>query len=135
MPPIYGFVSDGPIVTDWHTANETRVTGGKWWLPGTEKYRVRLSVHSTVPITDIKIYDGPFLFRRFRPNQEKVVLTFDGLHDMQHNLTADITDANGKRAITGGSNIRDWLNFRFMCGDRGNCHLRCECRWTSSAPI
>ena len=26
----YGFVSDGPIVTDWHAANETRITGGKW---------------------------------------------------------------------------------------------------------
>ena len=116
----YGFVSNGPIVTDWHSVNETRITGGKWWVPGTEKYRIRLSVHSTASITDIKIYDGPFLFRRFRPNQEKVVFIFDGPHDMQHNLTADITDANGKHAITGGINIRDWLNFRFMCSDRGN---------------
>lgn len=116
----YGFVSDGPIVTDWHTANETRVTGGKWWLPGTEVYRVKLSVHSAAAITDIRIYDGPVLFRRFQPNQEKVTLTFDGPHDMQHTLTAEITDANGKRAITGSTQIRDWLNYRFMCGDRGN---------------
>jgi len=53
-----------------------------------------------------EIYDGPILFRRFQPNQEKVVLTFDGVHDQQRNLTADITDANGKRAITGGISIR-----------------------------
>ncbi len=62
----YGFVSDGPIVTDWHATNEARITGGKWWQPGTERYRVHLSVHSTAPITDIRIYDGPFLFRRFQ---------------------------------------------------------------------
>ena len=117
---LYGFASDGPIVTDWHAANETRNTGGKWWLPGTEKYRVRLSVRSAAPITDIKIYDGPNLFRRFRPDRDKAVVTFDGPHDMQRNLTADITDANGKRAITGGLCIRDMLNWRFMCGDRGN---------------
>ncbi len=116
----YGFVSDGPLVTDWHTANETRVTGGKWWLPGTEKYRVKLSVRSAVPIVDIQIYDGPVLFRRFRPNQERVTLTFDGPHDMQHTLHAEITDAAGKRAITGCTQLRDWLNYRFMCGDRGN---------------
>ena len=116
----YGFVSDGPIVTDWHTYNETRNTGGKWYLPGSERFRVKLSVHSTAAITDIKIYDGPYLFRRFLPNQAQVTLTFDGPHDMQHQLTADITDAAGRRAITGATQIRDWLNFRFMCGDRGN---------------
>lgn len=142
-----GFVSDGPLVTDWRAHNETRVTGGKWWLPGTEQYRVKLAVHSTAPITDIRIYDGPRLFRRIRPpaanvssqtnhpptsargyvlavtetnGVQKVNLTFDLPHDQQRNLFAEITDANGKRAVTGGLFIRDWLNWRFMCSDRGN---------------
>ncbi|HEY3416682.1 MAG TPA: hypothetical protein VGM23_07340 [Armatimonadota bacterium] len=116
----HGFVSDGPLVTGWFFANSGRSTAGQWWLPGTEKYRVRLSVRSTAPITDINIYDGPYLFRRFKPNQQKVILTFDSPHDMQHNLTADITDANGKRAITGGIYVIDFLNYRHMCSDRGN---------------
>jgi hypothetical protein len=115
-----GFVSDGPVVTDWRAMNETRITGGKWWLPGTEQYRVKLAVRSTAPITDIAIYDGPRLFRRFKPEQEKVTLTFDLPHDQQRNLIAEITDANGKRAVTGGLCIRDFLNWRFMCSDRGN---------------
>ncbi|MHB9022575.1 MAG: PHP domain-containing protein [Armatimonadota bacterium] len=115
-----GFISDGPLVTDWRAYNETRVTGGKWWLPGTEQYRVKLAVNSTSPITDIKIYDGPVLARRFRPNTAKVSLIFDMPHDQQHQLYAEITDAAGKRAITGGLSIRDWLNFRFMCADRSN---------------
>lgn len=115
-----GFVSDGPLVTDWRAINDSRITGGKWWLPGTEQYRVKLAVNSTVAITDIRIYDGPTLFRRFRPNQKKVSLTFDLPHDQQRNLIAEITDANGKRAVTGGLFIRDWLNWRFMCSDRGN---------------
>ena len=33
---------------------------------------------------------------------------------------AEITDAQGKRAITGGLCIQDHLNWRFMCSDRGN---------------
>ncbi len=39
---------------------------------------------------------------------------------MQHNLTAEITDARAKRAVTGDISIRDTLNYRFMCSDRGN---------------
>jgi len=115
-----GFASDGPVVTDWRVVNGCRNSGGKWWLPGTERYRVKLSVHSAVPITDIKIQDGPVLLRRFRPNQQKVTLTFDLPHDQQRNLVADILDANGKRAVTGGLFIRDFNNWRFMCSDRGN---------------
>ncbi len=115
-----GFVSDGPVVTDWRCANSARSTDGKWYVPSTEQYRVKLSVESEVPINDIKIYDGPTLFRRFCPNQPKVTVTFDVPHDQQRNLLAVITDVNGKQAITGGHFIRDLLNFRFMCGDRGN---------------
>ena len=115
-----GFVSDGPIVTDWRAVNNTRISGGKWWLPGTERYRVKLAVRSDALVTDVRIYDGPTLFRRFRPNQKKVTLTFDLPHDQQRNLVADITDAAGKRAVTGGLFIRDFLNWRFMCTDRGN---------------
>ena len=115
-----GFVSDGPLVTDWRAINDCRTSGAKWWEPGTEQYRVKLAVHSTAPITEIAIYDGPRLFRRFCPQQDKVSITFDLPHDQQRNLIAEITDANGKRAVTGGLFIRDFLNFRFMCGDRGN---------------
>ncbi len=41
-------------------------------------------------------------------------------HDQQRNLVAEITDAEGRRAITGGLQVLDHLNWRFMCGDRGN---------------
>ncbi|MGD0089946.1 MAG: hypothetical protein ABSE73_08505 [Planctomycetota bacterium] len=115
-----GFASDGPLVTDWRAVNGTRISGGKWWLAGTEQYRVRLSVHSRSAITEVCIYDGPRLFRRFCPRQDKVSLTLELPHDQQRNLTAEIVDADGKRAVTGSIQIRDWLNFRFMCSDRGN---------------
>jgi len=108
--------------------NDAQITGGKWWLPGTEQYRVKLAVRSESAITDIRIYDGPVLLRRFRPGVPPLAggdsggasFTFDLPHDQQRNLVAEITDANGKRAITGGVFIRSWLNWRFMCGDRGN---------------
>lgn len=60
-----GFVSDGPIVNDWRWENGARITGDKWYVASTEQYRVKLSVESEVPITDIMIYDGPVLLRRF----------------------------------------------------------------------
>ena len=39
-----GFVSDGPRVTDWRAVNASRQSGGRWWAPGTEQYRLKLSV-------------------------------------------------------------------------------------------
>ena len=115
-----GFVSDGPRVTDWRAVNASRQSGGKWWAPGTEQYRLKLSVRSTAPLTDVRIYDGPVLLRRFRPNQATATLIWDLPHDQQRNLVAEITDAEGRRAMTGGLCILDHLNWRFMCGDRGN---------------
>jgi hypothetical protein len=114
------FVSDGPLVTDWRCENEDRDTFGAWYLASTEQYRVKLSVESASPISDIKIYDGPKLLQRFCPNQPKVTVTADLPHDKQRNLFAVITDANDKHAVTRGHFIRDLLNFRFMCGDRAN---------------
>jgi hypothetical protein len=115
-----GFVSDGPVVTDWRAMNASRQSGGRWWASGTEQYRLKLSVRSGAPITDVRIYDGPVLLRRFRPNQTAATLVWDLPHDKQRNLVAEITDAEGRRAITGGLCVLDHLNWRFMCGDRGN---------------
>ena len=114
------FISNGPLVTAWRAINATRITGGKWWLPGSEQYRVQLAARSTAPLTDIRIYDGPYLLLRFRPNKQRVALQFDLPHDEQRYLTAEITDASGRKAFTDGIFVRDFLNFRFMCGDRGN---------------
>jgi len=115
-----GFASDGPVVTDWRAVNGSRLSGGKWWAPGTEQYRVKLSVRSAAAIADVRIYDGPVLLRRFRPNKTAATITFDVPHDQQRNLVAEITDAEGRRAVTGGLFIQDHLNWRFMCSDRGN---------------
>ena len=76
--------------------NEYRATEGKWWLPGTERYRVKLSANSRSPITEVNIYDGERLFRRFIPNGKEVKLVFDLPHDQQRNLVAIIKDADGK---------------------------------------
>ncbi len=115
-----GFASDGPLITDWRCHNATRVSGGKWYVPSTERYRIKLSVRSEEPITDIKIYDGPFLFRRFRPAAPEATVSFDVPHDKQRNIFAIITDAKGRTAVSGGHFIRDFANWRFMCSDRGN---------------
>lgn len=115
-----GFVSDGPIVTDWTGIGYNRITGGKWWLPGTEQYVVKLAARSAAPITSVEVYDGPVLLRRIAPNQAQIRLSFTLPHDQQRQLFAVITDANGKRAVTGGISVRDFLNWRFMCADRGN---------------
>ena len=114
------FVSEGPLVIDWRCENAFRTSGGKWYAPSTEQYRIKLSVESAAPIKDIKIYDGPLLVHRVCPNQTNVTVKVDIPHDKQRNLFAVITDANGKKAVTGGQFIRDSLNWRFMCSDRGN---------------
>ncbi|OPZ84495.1 MAG: hypothetical protein BWY76_01819 [bacterium ADurb.Bin429] len=117
---LMGFVSDGPIVTDWTGIGYNRITGGKWWLPGTEQYVVKLAARSAAPIVNVEVYDGPVLLRRVSPNQAQIRLSFTLPHDQQRQLFAVITDADGKRAVTGGISVRDFLNWRFMCADRGN---------------
>jgi len=114
------FVSNGPLITDWRGVNASRWTGGKWFLSSTEIYRVRLKAYSKFPIEDIKIFDGLQLLLRFKPENKNVDIIFDLPHDQQRNLIAEITDGKGRKAITGGIFVRDLLNFRFMCGDRGN---------------
>lgn len=114
------FVSNGPEVVDWRAINPSRWTGGKWFLPSTMTYRVKLTAFSDYPIKDIKIFDGTSLFLRFKPEKKNVNIIFDLPHDQQRNLLAEITDSEGRKAITGGIFVRDLLNFRFMCGDRGN---------------
>lgn len=114
------FASNGPIVTDWRMENGTRTSGGEWFLAGSEEYQIKLSVHSDVPINDIKIYDGPRLFWRLQPKEKSLTIRLNIPHDQQRNLFAEITDANGKQAVTGGLFIRDLLNWRFMCPDRQN---------------
>jgi len=115
-----GYVSDGPVIRQWAGVNLRRTTGGRYYVPGTERWRVALKATSEAPITTVEILDGENVIRTYRPNTPTCDIVIDGLHDMQRVLIARITDANGREAITSGLTISDTLFEQGQCSDHQN---------------
>jgi hypothetical protein len=114
------YVSSGPRVLSWNIANAHRNTYGEYYAPGTERWRANLRVISEKPLKSVTIYDSTGVFRRFAVSGKSCNLSFDGLHDTRHVLTAVIEDKEGGHAITGSVEIQDSLFMQTFCSDRCN---------------
>ncbi|MBI4023913.1 MAG: hypothetical protein HY360_02970 [Verrucomicrobia bacterium] len=114
-----GYVSNGPELLCWESVNASRVAPD-WFVPGTERWRLRLAAQSNVDLAEVAIYDGAEVFARYRPISNPFDLTLDGLHDQQRHLIAVITDVQGRRAITSELCTVDTLLEQTMCSDRNN---------------
>ena len=126
-----GFTSGGPLISQWAGVNLQRHTGGPYYVPGTERWRVTLKADSDVPITMVEILDGSAVLRLYRLNGPSCDISLDGLHDLRRVLVARVTDAKGRQAITGGLTITDVLFDQGQCSDRQNfMGGRQDCRTT-----
>ena len=116
-----GFVSDGPLVTDWRAINASRQSGGRWWAPGTEQYRLKLSVHSAAPITDIRIYDGPVLLWPFSAPTGSPSPS-SGISPTTSSGTSWPKLPTPRAVWRLPAGCASWIisTGDFMCGDRGN---------------
>lgn len=115
-----GFTSGGPLIRQWSGVNTYRITGGRYYVPGTERWRIELKADSDVPITTVEILDGENVMRTYRPGTPACDIVIDGLHDMRHVFVARITDAKGRQAITSSLTIADTLFDQGQCSDRQN---------------
>ncbi len=115
-----GFASGGPVIRQWAGVNTSRQTGGRYYVPGTERWRVALKAESDAQIATVEILDGETILRTYRPNTPTCDISLDGLHDMRRAVVARITDAKGRQAITSTLTITDALFDQGQCSDHQN---------------
>lgn len=115
-----GFISSGPRIRQWEAVNGHRFTAGRWYVPGTERWRVALRCESDVPLRTVEILENQQVIRTYRPEGKEFEVYLDELHDRQKVLVARVTDENGNWALTGGITVADGLFRQFLCSDRQN---------------
>ncbi|MBU4212642.1 MAG: hypothetical protein L6437_08665 [Kiritimatiellae bacterium] len=116
---VTGYVSNGPEVICWEGTRMSRVAPD-WFVPGTERWRLRLAAQSDVDLAEVVLYDGTELYARYLPTGKKFDVVLDGLHDQQRHFIAVITDRQGRRAITSELRTVDTFILQNMCSDRNN---------------
>ena len=114
------YVSSGPEIVYWGAVNAGRQTFGVDYVPGTERWRAVLRVKSKVPLKQVTIYDSETVLRRYAVSGNTLDLSFDGLHDNRHVLTAVVEDQDGGRATSGVIETFDRLLYEYFCSDRCN---------------
>ncbi|NOY79547.1 MAG: hypothetical protein GXP31_00945 [Kiritimatiellaeota bacterium] len=121
--PLRCFVTAGPTIREWAYAGprdyEGNTRGNFVW----QNYRWRLQgeVGSETGLSEVSVFDGPNLFRRYLPGGAKSFsFELDLTHDRQHNLVLIALDKNGKRAVSREQWDRNHRLEEFMCSDRNN---------------
>lgn len=119
-------VSSGPQIESWAYVGPRDYEGSS---PGDfvwQNYRwvLRGRVTSAVGLREVVVYDGPRVFRRYRPaaapQDRALEFTLDLTHDQQHNLVIVATDVQGGKAVSGEQWDRNHRAEEFMCSDRNN---------------
>lgn len=119
-------VTSGPQIESWAYVGPRDYEGSS---PGDfvwQNYRwvLRGRVTSTVGLREVVVYDGPRVFRRYRPapapDDRVFEFTLDLTHDQQHNLVIVATDVQGGKAVSGEQWDRNHRAEEFMCSDRNN---------------
>jgi hypothetical protein len=124
LRPPTAYVSSGPVIREWSCLNRDYVTYADEWVTPNYRFRVKLDVESDAGLTEIRIWDGLKLWGVIRPNGAKrFTHVFELAHDRQKNLILEITDANGRKAISGEQFDRSHINMHYWCGDRNNGSL------------
>ena len=111
------FVSNGPMIDTWQAVN-----------PGTtdlavlnnDRYRLRLAASDPAGLKEVRLYDGTRLMRRFAVTGEKYDQNFDFFHDRQRAWIADVTDQQGRRAISWQRWVEVQEQWYVNCGDNWN---------------
>ncbi|MGO8930088.1 MAG: hypothetical protein ACLQU3_24735 [Limisphaerales bacterium] len=121
--PVKPQVTSGPRIDTWSHTGPRDYEGSS---PGDfvwQNYRwvVHGKASSPAGLTEVTVYDGPHLFRRFLPQgKPEFEFSLDLTHDRQHCLVVVATDKDGGRAVSGDQWDRNHRAEEFMCGDRNN---------------
>ena len=120
------YPSSGPQIKSWAGTFRIFSYAGEPFVPGRYRIRPLCWVTSDVGIKEIVIYCDRKPFRRFLLNGAKEFKqTFEWAYDRQRTLTMEVTDVEGRRALSAGYEFWAESNYLSWCGDRQNgelCH-------------
>ncbi len=114
------YVSTGPRIVQWTLEHGHRQTWTEDYVPGRERWRLRLAVESETPLMQVTIFDSVRPIRRFAIKGTSANLVVDGLHDTRRVLSAVIEDVDGNRAVTDALSSSDGRFRQSFCSDRCN---------------
>ncbi|HEY3398445.1 MAG TPA: hypothetical protein VGM19_12390 [Armatimonadota bacterium] len=124
LAPPMAYVSQGPVIRDWDCTNRDYTGVGENFITLNYRWRVRCHLTSEVGLRELVIWDGPQVFRRLLLNGEKdYTNVFELSHNQQKNLVLEVTDLQGRKAISAEQFDRNQLNYHFWCSDRENGNL------------
>jgi len=121
--PSRAYASNGPKIDYWshrggmdyHANNRSDFVWQNW------RWKVGGQVRSDAGLAEVRVYDGKVLIRRFLPKgKEDFSFVMDLTHNQQHNLTLEVIDRNGRRAMGSEQWDRNQRLQEIMCADRNN---------------
>ena len=118
-----GYFSEGPLVLQWQGIN-AKAAFDFGVRRGWQRVRMKFAVSSPDGIKDVKVWDGTNgLFRRFEGNGKKEFSQeFEAVHDQTHHLVLEVTDMQGRRAVSAEQRVINPFYAMTRCSDNMN-HL------------
>lgn len=115
------YASQGPVIAQWE-AIDSQMEYNWRYTKGAQRVRLKFVVRSDAGIQDVKIHDADLgVYRRFLGNGAKELSReFEAVDDRQHEFVLDVTDVNGKRAVSQYVFVFAYKNGHFRCGDNLN---------------
>ncbi len=117
------YVTNGPVIERWCYTGPRDYGGDNdgWFVWQNLRWALRGTVSSPAGLREVAVYDGPRLYRRFLPGGATTFeFTLDITHDQQHNFVLVVTDAQGRKAVSGEQWDRHHFCEEVMCSDRNN---------------
>jgi hypothetical protein len=114
------FISNGPMIDNFIGANMTGADMADF-EKDPDRLRLRIEVSSSRGLREVKLLDGRRLAVQWLPvRSTSLTKEIDRFHDRQHYYVLEITDIDGKKAISADrwSYIEDYSNG--MCRDNWN---------------
>jgi len=128
------FVSSGPEILAWPDCHRVTTYGAEGFAPERSAVRVPIALASDVGLEDVRIYDGPTLFRRIALHGAKTFeQTFWLDASLQRDLVAVVRDRRGGVAV--GFPNRSWEEGSLapiFCSDHIN---DCSPQWMAHGPL
>ncbi len=112
------YASEGPVLETFQVLNFGM---SDLAIPGNDRIRIHFRLRSPAGFAEIRLMDGPEIFRRFLPNGAvEFETTFDHFHDRQRNFVIVATDREGRRLISYEQRTLIQENRFQRCGDNYN---------------
>ncbi len=118
--PAMPYVTGGPTIEQWAAINAQH--DYPFEVRGKQRARLRFQVSSPAGIREVKVHNCDYgVIRRFLADgATEFAQEFNLVHDRDHTLTLEVTDVNGRRAISDKVFLWSYKMSLERCGDNLN---------------